>query len=86
MNLEYDLDGKHYQIENVKTFKKFENKYVYGVEIKNPNHEEKFLGEIELKILPDGVKDFHLWQDDLFYRDIVKLVDKKENKSVENKI
>ena len=84
MTLEYDLDGKHYQIENVKTFKKFENKFVYGVETEGPNPDEKFLGEIELKILPDGIKDFHLWQDDLFYRDIVKLADKKE--STENKI
>jgi hypothetical protein len=86
MTLEYDLDGKHYQIENVKTFKKIENKYVYGVETENLNGEEKYLGEIELKILPDGIKDFHLWQDDSFYWDKVKLVDKKESESTENKI
>jgi len=86
MTLEYDLDGKHYQIDNVKTFKKFENKYVYGVETEGPNEEEKYLGEITLKILPDGVKDFHLWQDDLSFRGILELADMKESESIENKI
>lgn len=86
MTLEYDLDGNHYQIENVKTFKRFENKFVYGVETEGPNPDKKFIGEISLKILPDGVKDFRLWQDDLSFWDILESAEKKESESTENKI
>ena len=60
MTLEYDLTGEHYQIDDVKDFRKIGNKYVYGIQTESSNPDKNYLGELTLCFLPDEITNFHI--------------------------